>query len=1018
LHHEVKGSSLYQADSGKALGSTFIERKQMSTKTTLKRIALVAVSALGFGVLATVPSNAANTSTSAFTKTVTSSFSYLTVASNTTGATPGDTTTAGGFFWLDVANESTAAHNVGLVPDYETMTVSVFAAPLATASSAVGALTDLAIRPVKMETTAAGFAFVPVNTDSPTTTSFVLSSGKITTYEALDNNPVTPALGGKAARYAFAVAPISTTSAAGKGYYTIRVRTQTADSRTIDNLIYVKFVNGIADADARISVTGSGTLFQGETLTFQTARSYSAALTGTNSDRIQMGKSIATNSTAILVKDVAPALTAKLVASAGTDVSGTNLQASDTGVGAVDHVAPTTASPTTNTVAQTALSASYRNIANGTYGITSTAVLPTLTDLATNKIQVNLTGASARGELTVTTGAARTSTTSASVKITGTGVAAANTVLTSAITAANPTAAQAYSLPLSNKSVTLTVDIPTAGHNLTTVTTWSGNYASADVTPATTTSSTTATNADGEITRVITNSSPLAGAVATVKITGFADPDNSITVTLTWAAAVVSSITVVEPVSGIHTALKGTTNFTVVAKDQFGNPMANEVIQPIVGGSAGVGNYSATKTYSTVTTNASGLATWSLTDATAVADDTDSITFKSISNASTSSDAYTITYKTTVAAVASFLKFYTQQMNATSNTSINLSIPTTVITAANKLSLVYGVNLSDGTLDDLTDGATDAAVKVRLRALTSAGLSATGASVTVTAGDGGHVVGLDGNPASTRTFAVASPGDVYAQVFATKPGLIKFTVTSGTVTDSFTLDVAAQTGTAVRSIAISGGSTGTANGDGVPMTVTVKDRYGNAVGSVLLTVAASGVGSFVGGGTTQSFTTDASGTYTFLASSMVSAGGSGTFSASIATAGSDANSSAGYYGTTEVDSTLAAGKATVSQAVTFTAGKNTSTVAAEAATAAAEAASDAAAEAIDAANAATDAANLAAEAADAATVAAEEARDAADAATAAVEELATQVATLMAALKAQITTLANTVAKIAKKVKA
>ena len=91
---------------------------------------------------------------------------------------------------------------------------------------------------------------------------------------------------------------------------------------------------------------------------------------------------------------------------------------------------------------------------------------------------------------------------------------------------------------------------------------------------------------------------------------------------------------------------------------------------------------------------------------------------------------------------------------------------------------------------------------------------------------------------------------------------------------------------------------------------------------------------------------------------------------------------------------------------------------ASAATAAAEAATDAANEAIDAANAATDAANLAAEAADAATVAAEEARDAADAATAAVEELATQVATLMAALKAQITTLANTVAKIAKKVKA
>jgi hypothetical protein len=96
----------------------------------------------------------------------------------------------------------------------------------------------------------------------------------------------------------------------------------------------------------------------------------------------------------------------------------------------------------------------------------------------------------------------------------------------------------------------------------------------------------------------------------------------------------------------------------------------------------------------------------------------------------------------------------------------------------------------------------------------------------------------------------------------------------------------------------------------------------------------------------------------------------------------------------------------------------TGTVSDDAATAAASAATDAALEAIDAANAATDAANLAAEAADAATVAAEEARDAADAATSAVEALASEVATLIAGLKAQITTLANTVAKIAKKVKA
>jgi len=96
----------------------------------------------------------------------------------------------------------------------------------------------------------------------------------------------------------------------------------------------------------------------------------------------------------------------------------------------------------------------------------------------------------------------------------------------------------------------------------------------------------------------------------------------------------------------------------------------------------------------------------------------------------------------------------------------------------------------------------------------------------------------------------------------------------------------------------------------------------------------------------------------------------------------------------------------------------TATVGDDGATAAASAATDAALEAIDAANAATDAANLAAEAADAATVAAEEARDAADAATAAVEALAKDIADLTAGIRAQITTLANTVAKIAKKVKA
>jgi trimeric autotransporter adhesin len=83
----------------------------------------------------------------------------------------------------------------------------------------------------------------------------------------------------------------------------------------------------------------------------------------------------------------------------------------------------------------------------------------------------------------------------------------------------------------------------------------------------------------------------------------------------------------------------------------------------------------------------------------------------------------------------------------------------------------------------------------------------------------------------------------------------------------------------------------------------------------------------------------------------------------------------------------------------------------EAAVAAAEAAQEAAAEATDAANAATDAANASAEAADAATAAAQDAADA-------VAALSTQVSEMVSALKKQITALTNLVIKIQKKVRA
>jgi hypothetical protein len=374
-------------------------------------------------------------------------------------------------------------------------------------------------------------------------------------------------------------------------------------------------------------------------------------------------------------------------------------------------------------------------------------------------------------------------------------------------------------------------------------------------------------------------------------------------------------------------------------------------------------------------------------------------------------------------------------------------------------------NISKSLLTATDANTTNDEISLLFTGLTAAGVSATGAAVTVTAGEGGHIVDPStGLPVKTRVFAVTASGTAAIRVLATGTGAVSFTATSGAVTATAAMWVAkrkqADNGeTAGRFITVTSAATGTANGTGVPVTVAVTDRYGNPVSGVAVNVVASGVGSFMGGNITQSYTTDAAGTYTFLANTSVSEGGVAKFTATTGTVGSF-DSAAGYVGTTEVDSTLAAGNDSASTSITFAAGASAADIAqaaadaaaeaidagnnaydaanaageaadaataaaeqagedavaaaqaaGEAAVAAAEAATEAAAEATDAANAATDAANASAEAADAATAAAQDAADA-------VAALSTQVSEMITALKKQITALTNLVIKIQKKVKA
>jgi trimeric autotransporter adhesin len=1020
LHHEAKSFSLPAVEEN--VFFTTKERKQMSTKTTLKRIALVAVSALGFGVLSTAPSSAA---TGTFTTAASLSTSSMTVVATSSGVSQG------GKFYVDLTSNGTLGDKYPGLFSNESISVTV-TAPTG------GAVGDIGLQALELSTndntsgvTSAsdGFAtrgFATAATGVINSSAFQIPNGSaLSAYNSNNWTPDANSETGYNNRYWMHVYPVTDTPMTLGSTYTLTVRVHTADaaSSVIVNTLSVKFVTSMADSGAALTLSSSGDVYTGEGLSVVTGRYVRATVTnGTTGGRLWKGCAAATFSTAC-----APALTAQWVPVSGTPSTTDTFYVRDNGVAAEDHLAVTNSTRTNNTTSTAA-----REFNNGSYGVTTistsggSATAIAQAAAADTVLRVSITGASTSARATAAiiirdTTTARDINTDLSMSATGSVAYNTSSGISTAtagdVARSNVESSTTWVLPLTTTSGTLTInvdnvsDAAVSGAVIKVTPTWSNSYVSTAVSPATSTSGTSyTTDASGNVSIAFSNSTPVDGGTLTLSITGFASGAGTVgtgsrTVVIVWQKPVVTTLTVLDPNTGVYVKTGSTTTFTVEVDDQFGNGMAGEVLQPSISDSSAA-NYVLNKTYATITTGATGTATWSLTDAAAEDEDYDTVVFTSITNTAKTASA-TITYAATLPVPSTVNLYYDADVADTANTLAGT-------TSIGTFSLQKARNQSRS-LASFTDSATDDFISMRARVLTSASVAAEGAACTVTASSGAHLLGAANLPVSTRTLAVDSSGDVTWKALATTVGVKTYTVVCGSITKTITL-VITNAAADARFITITGGATGTANGEGVPVTVKVTDRFGNGVGSVLLTLSASGAGAFSGGATTQSYTTDASGTYTFLATSLVEAGGAGTFTVSAAStaefaaaAGKSANTAGTAYVT--IDADVKAGNNSASHSITFASGKSASTVAAEAA-------QDAAAEAIDAANAATDAANLAAEAADAATVAAEEARDAADAATAAVEELATQVATLMAALKAQITTLANTVAKIAKKVKA
>ncbi len=301
-------------------------------------------------------------------------------------------------------------------------------------------------------------------------------------------------------------------------------------------------------------------------------------------------------------------------------------------------------------------------------------------------------------------------------------------------------------------------------------------------------------------------------------------------------------------------------------------------------------------------------------------------------------------------------------------------------------------------------GATGTSATASALVKNSAGSAVAGVAVTFT------VTGLVGAEVHTTkaTVYTDATGTAVSNISSYAAGKATVTATAGTATASDDIYFSQQTATEARTIAISA--------TGGLVKATVKDRYGNVIEGVTVNATRTGTGYFGAGASTATGNTDKNGEveFNFVGSGTVTvAFTSATYGQSYAAAGYDFDAVNGTAVTAYVAGTTATNQKGLGGSLA-PAGINSASLAVEGANVAADnsqAAADAAAEATDAANAATDAANAAAEAADAATAAAQDAADA-------VAALSTQVTEMVNALKKQITALTNLVIKIQKKVRA
>jgi hypothetical protein len=441
----------------------------------------------------------------------------------------------------------------------------------------------------------------------------------------------------------------------------------------------------------------------------------------------------------------------------------------------------------------------------------------------------------------------------------------------------------------------------------------------------------------------------------------------------------------------------GTIAASLTVKDQFGVARA---LQPISvslnaasrnsGAAGGATQY--------LITDASGIASWTYTDAPLTANAT--LVSDTWTAASTGVNATSLAnnggaYAENAAAItASFVTAITVG-------TVAIDTPDTTAGVANT------VASAPAAINAGSSGASASAVAITATVTDANGSVYSGIPVVFTVAGTGAAI-----PSNKVTAYTSNSGVATSSIYGWVAGTYTITATAGGKTSTGAVSFASTTDTNARIV--------TATVNGPVVTANVVDRFGNPVKGVMIYATKTGSGYFGTGLSTASNPTDAKGNVEFAlagAEAVVTVSAVNPASAAGTTFGQTCAKATFTSCATTAVALTASTVGTVTTAETFVgssfapAGVASATVTVGASDTAAQAAADAAAEATDAANAATDAANAAAEAADAATAAAQDAADA-------VAALSTQVSEMVNALKKQITALTNLVIKIQKKVKA